>query len=128
MLRPTPIGGTEFSVAAVGPQEFRVDGRKPLRWVRQTDFTNEEAIGFLADRLAKLGVEEELAKLGAEPGAEVSIGDVTFDWEPTLTEAAAGPRGTDSRLDTSARKSREQRHAEYLQRHSGDSPEENPAP
>ena len=128
VLRPTPIGGTEFSVAAVGPQEFRVDGRKPVRWVRQTDFTNEEAIGFLADRLAKLGVEEELAKLGAEPGAEVSIGDVTFDWEPTLTEAAAGPRGTDSRLDTSARKSREQRHAEYLQRHSGDSSEENPAP
>ncbi len=88
---PRPVGGAEFSVTPVGPQEYRVDGRKPLRWVRQTDFTNEEAIGFLADRLAKLGVEQELAKLGAEPGAEVTIGDVTFDWEPTLAEATAWP-------------------------------------
>jgi GTP-binding protein len=92
--------------------------------VRQTDFTNEEAIGFLGDRLAKLGVEQELAKLGAERGAEVSIGDVTFDWEPTFTEAAVGPRGTDSRVAPSTRKSREQRHAEFLERHSPDGPEE----
>ena len=32
--------------------------RKPERWVRQTDFTNDEAVGYLADRLARLGVEE----------------------------------------------------------------------
>ncbi len=117
VLRPAPVGGREFSVTAVGKQQYRVDGRKPLRWVRQTDFTNEEAIGFLGDRLAKLGVEAELAKLGAEAGAEVSIGDVTFDWEPTLAEATAGPRGTDSRVATQVRKSREQRHAEFLERH-----------
>jgi GTP-binding protein len=127
VLRPTPVGGAEFSVVTVGPQEFRVDGRKPLRWVRQTDFSNEEAIGFLADRLAKLGVEQELARLGAERGAEVSIGDVTFDWEPTLSEATAGPRGTDSRLGTSVRKSREQRHAEYLERHSSGATDPGPA-
>ncbi len=128
VLRPTPVGGPEFSVTPLGEQVFRVDGRKPLRWVRQTDFTNEEAIGFLGDRLAKLGVEAELARLGAEPGAEVSIGDVTFDWEPTLADrATTGPRGTDSRLDTSIRKSREQRHAEYLERHSPDPPGD-PAP
>ena len=85
--------------------------------MRQTDFTNEEAIGFLGDRLAKLGVEAELAKQGAEAGAEVTIGDVTFDWEPTLADATIGPRGTDSRVVTQVRKSREQRHAEFIERH-----------
>jgi GTPase len=119
VLRPTPIGGRDFKVSAVGKQGYRVEGRKPLRWVRQTDFTNEEAIGFLGDRLAKLGVEAELAKLGAEPGAEVTIGDVTFDWEPTLADnaVAIGPRGTDGRVVVSDRKSRDQRHAEFIKRH-----------
>jgi Obg family GTPase CgtA-like protein len=29
-----------------------VRGEKPERWVRQTDFDNDEAVGYLADRLA----------------------------------------------------------------------------
>jgi GTP-binding protein len=86
-----------------------------LRWVRQTDFSNDEAVGYLADRLARLGVEEALAEAGAEPGAEVMIGElddaVVFDWDPAapMTSGAPGyggkggkrhlgPRGTDSRL------------------------------
>jgi len=119
VLRPRPVGGREFTVTEVGEQAYQVAGIKPLRWVRQTDFTNEEAIGFLGDRLAKLGVEAELAKLGAQPGAEVTIGEVTFDWEPTLADQAAtvGPRGTDSRVVTQVRKSRDQRHAEFIERH-----------
>src|SRR4051794_15895596 len=35
---------------------FRILGEKPLRWVQQTDFQNDEAVGYLADRLNKLGV------------------------------------------------------------------------
>ena len=114
VLRPRPVGGPEFSVKAVGPQAYRIDGLKPVRWVNQTDFTNEEAVGFLADRLAKLGVEQELAKQGALTGAEVTIGDVTFDWEPTLVETGAivGPRGTDVRLGPE-RKTRAERDVEY---------------
>ena len=42
--------------------------RRPERWVRQTNFDNDEAVGYLADRLARLGVEDALAKAGAEPG------------------------------------------------------------
>jgi GTP-binding protein len=117
VLRPVPVGGPDFAVHEVGEQAYEVTGRKPLRWVRQTDFGNEEAIGFLGDRLAKLGVEAALADLGAQAGAEVTIGDVTFDWEPTVTEATAGPRGTDSRVAGPGRKTREQRHAEYIARH-----------
>ncbi len=117
VLRPVPVGGAEFTVTEVGEQAYRVDGHKPLRWVRQTDFTNEEAIGFLADRLAKIGVEAELAKHGAERGAEVTIGDVTFDWEPTVAEVSVGPRGTDARVAQGGRKSKAQRESEYFARH-----------
>ena len=68
---------------------YLISGEKPSRWVRQTDFTNDEAVGYLADRLARLGVEEALAKAGAEPGDTVLIGDlddaVVFDWDPELS-------------------------------------------
>ena len=88
-----------------------VRGVRPERWVRQTDFTNDEAVGYLADRLNRLGVEDELAKAGAVPGDAVTVGDVTFDWEPTLpagtltTEETAGlgGRGTDTRLESDSR-------------------------
>ncbi len=81
-------------------------GAKPTRWVRQTDFSNDEAVGYLADRLARLGVEDALLEAGAQAGDEVVIGDgeqaVVFDWEPTLQAGAEllhGRRGTDLRLD-----------------------------
>ncbi len=100
-----------FEVVRLG-ESFLITGEKPQRWVRQTDFSNDEAVGYLADRLARLGVEEALAKAGAEAGAEVLIGEpddaVVFDWEPAASVAAGpdgherrlphGPRGTDPRL------------------------------
>ena len=62
-------------------------------------------VGYLADRLAKLGVEEALAEAGADDGAEVLIGNgddaVVFDWAPDVTAGRRpghGPRGTDRRL------------------------------
>ena len=70
----------------------------------QTDFANEEAIGYLADRLATLGVEKALAAAGAMPGVEVTIGDVSFDWQPTeLEQFSSGMRGVDSRLEDRSR-------------------------
>ena len=79
----------------------------PERWIAQTDFTNDEAVGYLGDRLARLGVEDELLRLGAKPGCAVTIGDVTFDWEPQTPAGVDLPlsgRGTDvrSRADGSA--------------------------
>ena len=69
------------------------------RWVRQTNFDNDEAVGYLADRLDRLGVEAALAKAGASPGDPVRIGEREFDWQPTAGEYIAGPRGTDVRLE-----------------------------
>ncbi|MBU6214117.1 MAG: GTPase ObgE [Actinomycetales bacterium] len=83
---------------------FRVRGARPERWVRQTDFSNDEAVGYLADRLARLGVEDRLKGLGATAGVEVVIGEgddaVVFDWQPQLSDDDyhSGPRGTDNRL------------------------------
>jgi len=99
------------------PEGFVVHGVRPERWVRQTDFTNDEAVGFLADRLNRLGVEEQLAKAGAREGDAVTIGGVTFDWVPTLPagtltveeSAGLGGRGTDSRVDAPHRVRAEER-------------------
>ena len=92
-------------IEPAGENAFLVRGDKPWRWVQQTDFANEEAVGYLADRLAKLGVEEALAGAGAEDGAEVMIGNgqeaVVFDWDPDIPmghQGGRGPRGTDRRL------------------------------
>ncbi len=101
---------------------YRVLGDKPLRWVQQTDFQNEEAVGFLADRLAKLGIEDELVRVGATPGATVVIGPgdgIVFDWEPSLSSAAelmTAPRGTDPRLHAGGRRTTTERREQYHER------------
>ena len=74
VLRPAPVGDSGFSVTANEDGSFTVLGEKPVRWVKQTDFGNTEAIGYLADRLATLGVERELFKKGAKAKDEVRIG------------------------------------------------------
>ncbi|WP_147796067.1 GTPase ObgE [Cellulomonas sp. Y8] len=126
VLRPKAVDEAGFTVARRqdGDHEyFQVRGSKPERWVRQTDFANDEAVGYLADRLARLGVEEKLLKAGAVAGAEVVIGDgpsaVVFDWEPTLltgSELLGGPRGSDARLEDQSRPTRGQKRQEYKER------------
>lgn len=101
---------------------YRILGEKPVRWVQQTDFQNEEAVGFLADRLEKLGVETELYRAGATPGSTVVIGEgdgIVFDWHPTLSSPAelmTAPRGTDPRLDLNGRRTSSERRERYHER------------
>ena len=115
-------GEKEFTVTKenwVNEVAFRIVGAKPERWVAQTMFGNEEAVGYLGDRLAKLGIEDALFKAGAVAGDTVVIGrgnGVVFDWEPTINSAAeiiSGPRGTDARLDTNDRRTTKERREEY---------------
>jgi len=107
VLRPIAVNDAGFKVIANEDGSFSVLGEKPLRFVRQTDFHNPEAVGYLADRLAALGVEKELFKKGAKAKDEVRIGygddAVIFDWEPSIeagAELLAGARGTDRRLES----------------------------
>ncbi len=103
VIRPTAVDDVGFTVGK-DSEGFVVVGDKPRRWVQQTDFNNEEAVGYLADRLARLGVEKALAAAGAEPGAWVTIGDVGFDWQPTeLEEFVSGLRGQDARVEVDTR-------------------------
>ena len=125
--------GVDFSITrhedADGNFWFTVTGEKPERWVLQTNFDNEEAIGYLADRLAKFGVEDALKAQGARIGDEVYIGTgdnaVGFDWDPTIAAGAEmldsspqSQRGHDARLDAleesrSQRRTNAQRRREY---------------
>lgn len=113
VLRPVAVDDAGFTIEATSDGAFVVHGPRPERWVRQTNFDNDEAVGFLADRLARLGVEEKLAKAGAVSGSLVRIGVREFDWQPTLYAGAdftPGNRGTDIRLETqSSRPSASQR-------------------
>jgi GTPase len=106
VIRPPAVKDTGFEIVRTDDGAYLIRGEKTLRWVNQTDFTNDEAVGYLADRLARLGVEEALAKAGAEPGDTVLIGDyddaVVFDWDPELPAGGGhmpGPRGSDRRLE-----------------------------
>ncbi|MBO4209171.1 GTPase ObgE, partial [Micromonospora echinofusca] len=128
VIRPTAVDDAGFTIETAADGAYVVRGQRPERWVRQTNFDNDEAVGYLADRLARLGVEEKLAKAGAEPGSLVRIGEREFDWQPTLyagVDFTPGNRGTDFRLEEkssrasaaerlAARKARRQRPADEL--------------
>lgn len=122
VLQPKAVNDSGFRVATEGGSYgtiYRVLGEKPERWVAQTDFANDEAVGYLADRLQRLGVEDALVKTGATAGSTVVIGPgrgIVFDWEPTVTSAAEvqlSSRGTDLRVDQSTRRTNKERRAEY---------------
>lgn len=124
VIRPRSVGSRdEVTVKRqehAGETVYQVRGEKPERWVRQTDFANDEAVGYLADRLAAAGVEDKLMKAGAVPGDTVVIGElvggVIFDWEPTLSTGPEllGQRGTDLRIDENKRPTRKERRERYF--------------
>ena len=102
---PSADGGDDFAVTVIDAG-WQVRGEKPERWVRQTDFGNDEAVGFLADRLNRLGVEKRLFELGAREGDTVLIGHpddaVVFDFKPSVeagAEILMTRRGEDQRFD-----------------------------
>jgi GTP-binding protein len=108
ILRPTAVDDKGFKVIHDPEDEsgFIVLGERANRWVRQTNFDNDEAIGYLADRLNRLGVEDALASMGAQPGCPVTIGEWTFSWEPSTPAGIAAVmtgRGTDLRLEQTER-------------------------
>ena len=105
VLRPRSVGGRdEFSISQEG-ELWRVRGEKPERWVRQTDFGNAEAVGYLGDRLNRIGIEDKLLEIGARAGDGVAIGGedaVVFDFAPQVDVGAEilSRRGEDQRFET----------------------------
>ncbi len=117
IVKPKSVDDTGFTVkvekSGADSVRYRVLGERPERWIHQTDFANDEAVGYLADRLARAGIEIELSKAGAVAGDEVVVGDgpsaVVFDWAPTIGDLHQGPRGTDTRLYDKRRLSADER-------------------
>jgi GTP-binding protein len=110
----------EIRVEDIGDQQvFRITGSKPERWVAQTMFGNAEAVGFLSERLQKIGIEEALYKRGARRGSTVIIGSgngVVFDWDPLISSVAElveAPGGVEAANSGSGRRTNEERRQQY---------------
>jgi GTP-binding protein len=89
---------------------YRIVGPKPERWVAQCDFSNQDAVGYLGERLQKIGIEDELYKKGAKRGSTVIIGEqngVVFDWDPLVDSVAE--------LVSDERRTNQDRRQEYHQ-------------
>ncbi|GID33262.1 GTPase ObgE [Paractinoplanes brasiliensis] len=99
IVRPRAVDESGFTIEQDEDGVYVVRGAKVERWIRQTNFDNDEAVGYLADRLERIGVEDALAKKGAQAGDPVRIGEREFDWQPNAGEYVSGPRGTDIRLE-----------------------------
>lgn len=79
ILRPESDGAW---VERLGDRSLRVHGRKVLRAVHLNDVTTPEALGYIDDRLKKLGVPRLLTRAGAREGDVVWIGDFSFEYHP----------------------------------------------
>ncbi len=109
VIRPVAVDDSGFTITQDAEGVFVVSGGAPERWVRQTNFDNDEAVGYLADRLARLGVEDALKKAGAVSGSPVRIGVREFDWQPnsyTADDYVPGNRGTDYRIEEPSKRVR----------------------
>lgn len=115
VIRPRAVetsrsGGIEVAADPDLPGGWIVTGEKVERWIRQTDFENDEAVGYLSDRLNRAGVEDQLRKLGADEGDTVTIGEISFDWEPSIGgDPTLAGRGQDARLGGTTRASAAER-------------------
>ena len=114
VIRPVPVDESGFTVEPDGQGGFVVTGVRPERWVGQTNFDNDEAVGYLADRLARLGSRTNCCGWVRQPGCAVTIGEMTFDWEPQTPagiDVVMSGRGTDARLERTERVGADERKA-----------------
>jgi len=69
-----------FNVRRKNKKLFFIDGPRLNQIVVMSDITNPEALARIQDVLKKFGVNRELARAGAEPGAIVEIAKKRFEW------------------------------------------------
>ena len=81
IMRPEP----EHSwVEQIGENEFRVHGRAAERVVALNDVTTPEALNYIDERLAKLGVPKMLTRAGVVEGDVVWIAQFSFEFVPEM--------------------------------------------
>ena len=77
VYRPAGEGG--YSIEREGDGAFRIAGRGVELLFERHDLSNEEALGYLEQRLNEIGVIAALARAGFETGDEVRVGDQGFE-------------------------------------------------
>jgi len=71
----------EIRVERIGDHKFEVLGGGALRAVAVNDLTNPDALAYVREKLAKLGVNRALHRAGARDSDLITIGAFTFEYE-----------------------------------------------
>ncbi len=69
-----------LEVKRAGPGVFKVSGGGLERFLHRIDFSSRESLYYLHRRLQRLGVLDELRRLGAGEGDTVKVGDFEFEF------------------------------------------------
>jgi len=77
-----PAAGRGFAVEKTGEGSFAVRGKGIERLLQRYDTENEDAMAYLVQRLRRIGVLGALEAEGFEPGDELEVGGVTFEFDP----------------------------------------------
>ena len=77
VYRPAGEGG--YRVEREEDGAFRIVGRGVELLFERHDLNNEEALGYLEQRLTEIGVIAALTRAGFEPGDDVRVGDQEFE-------------------------------------------------
>jgi GTP-binding protein len=80
VYRPAGEGG--YRIEPEGKGAYRVEGRGVEMLFERHDLGNAEALAYLEQRLAEMGVLAALRDAGFEPGDEVRIGENEFELHP----------------------------------------------
>ena len=75
--RPKGEGG--YSVEQEGEGVFRIHGHGVEVLFDRFDLANDEALGYLENRLTEMGVMAELRRAGFESGNEIRVGEYEFE-------------------------------------------------
>jgi GTPase len=78
-----PAASRAFDVERLGAGEFRVSGAAVDRLIARHDMENEEALAVVEQRLRRMGVIAALEAHGFEPGDDVELGGIVFEFDPS---------------------------------------------
>lgn len=79
VLRPGQDRLEAFTVTHEG-EAFRIAGAALERLVAKADLDNEEAVAYLQEVIARVGVDQALRRAGAVPGDTVLVGETTLEF------------------------------------------------
>jgi GTP-binding protein len=77
-----PSVARDWQVDADGEGGYRVSGAGIERLMARHDLENEESLEYVESRLRKMGVIEALQEQGFEPGDDVEIAGLVFEFDP----------------------------------------------